>query len=454
MFMRFFTALIFCFLCSCSINDLSFFDHESHDNSSTDSLPINNLSIDMKSVEKANDQPKRNDFTGSALSKSSSDKDNATSDQSKHLENDWQKNSLSKSQLPEITTEISGYNFSSAQFVNPSESEILAMYSLRNSSEQVRPDLITVNKNGDVLFYEAEASYEIAKQVSKIKEGFTSVAFSRSNMLLATAYIDGENIYDIATNKKIHTINRINSRVGYMDFAPDGQSLLIAGVDSVIYRWQFELEEKAQTIIETEKSLERYIGHSSVVNQVRFHPFGRVFVSTDWGGVVIAWMLFDKDRYEGQYDENIFLGRSFSEEVNRIRGSRSSISIVEQTEFSEDGQYFFSADEAGIIEVWSMRGFKQVLTAQTHKGKIFDFCYDSDTNTLVSIGRDGKLKVWKVTSKNTKVPGVKEYALEIQQETTLNEAGMEKARKLIFADHDNVLVGSSDGTIKLFRIKI
>ena len=305
--------------------------------------------------------------------------------------------------------------------------------------------LISVSTAGHVLYWSPQNSWKKAVQVVDIQEGFTALAFSPSSFLLAASYPDRTLIYDLSESKQVYSMTRLRTRVVSMDFNPAGQSLLMAGADGVIYHWQFVLESRARGIADQEKVIERYIGHSTVVNTVRFHPFGRTFISTDWGGVLNAWLLYSADRYDGRFDSNIFAGRFFTESVNRVRGARTADSIVEQVRFSKDGQFFYTADESGNMEIWQVRGFKRVASIAAHDGKIQDFCLAPGEEVVFTIGRDGKLKKWQIKRIEKRLSYLYEYELELLHELPSSNA------ERISCLSDNAVISTGAGGRLIFK---
>lgn len=416
---RFFIALTFCFFCSCAyLGDYI-------------------------------------DGTPSLLSKSPETKDNASSEQSKQVEVK-ERESEPASQSTEITKISPAFDERSLKLVKVPNSEIVEIYPLflNTNAKSTLLDLLTVSQDGHVLLRKSREKFKNAYKLFKLKPGFSTAAISRRGKFLAVAYPGDVEIIDLATKQSAYSLKRISSRVSSMEFSPDDTGLLLAGVDAAVYRWRFVLEKKARSILEGEQSFERYIGHSAVVNLARYHPFGRVFVSSDWGGAINAWLMFDQDKYQGRYDENIFIGRTFSEEMNRVRGSRKVVSIIEQIRFSDDGQHIYLADEDGTLDIWTTRGFKSVASfAAVHKGKIFDLSIDSVNKRVVTIGRDGILKVSQVVIADSKVPGIKDYTLPMLKMIALREIGIENARKVLYLNSDNVAVTNAEGKVMLVEIK-
>ena len=459
--MRLLIVIIFCFLCSCtSLADVFSFSAGSdnlanirikdREDSRTDNTKesVTNITQDIITQENNNYNGDNSASTESFSQNSSAGKDNARLVQSKQ-----QESLIGNSNIAENgVNKINKLDTSKLKKIKTIRGELKDVYLSAWSNLSDRKDLIELFTSGEVIFRDQKSNYKNAYSLFKINDGFTSSAVHWGNSLFAVSYPGEVKIIDLTKGDVLYSLNRVKTRVNSMEFQPQGESLMLAGVDGVLYRWQFVLEKNADTIKDLEKSLERYIGHSSVVNLVRFHPFGRVFVSTAWDGVINAWLLYDKDKYKGQYDENIFLGRTFAEDVSRAKGTRESINIIEQGQFTSDGQYFYLADEDGNIEIWLVRGFKKVLSVAAHKGKIYDLNIDADSSNVATDGRDGKVKIWALEVKETKVPGAKEYILNLLKEINLKDQGIEQARKILFLNKNKLLVVSENGEINLIDV--
>ena len=130
-----------------------------------------------------------------------------------------------------------------------------------------------------------------------------------------------------------YSFDRLKIKINSIDFTKEGQSILIAGADSRVYRWRFVEQNRAKTTSDKEKAFERYVEHGSVVSVVRSHPEGRIFFSGDWLGRLLVTLLFDADRFGGRYDKNLFEGRVFSakQQVAKSSGTHgpAGVSLLE-----------------------------------------------------------------------------------------------------------------------------
>lgn len=357
---------------------------------------------------------------------SSQTKNNASSNQSKQVEAEEGRAALKS-------------NISAAQ-----SSEITDIY----LTSPGRSDFITISKGGEVTLRAGTGDPMNGHTLLRLEPGYTATAFSAKNQILAASYAGRIELYDLVSAQKKESLERIDTRMVSMEFSPKGDSLIMGGADAIIYHWQFEFAKRAQTIKEREKILERYIGHAAVVNIVRFHPFGRVFFSSDWDGILSAWLLYRSDKYGGVYDQNIFEGRLFSEDTRRVRGVHGDDSMIEQARFSSDGELYYAADESGTIEIWQTRGFKKVLSHSAHKGKIYDLAVSREGERLATLGRDGKLKIWKIEISEGDAPGSKVYSLIIGKELD-DQSG----RRIIFQDSGRLVSAGLDGRIQIYTVE-
>lgn len=198
--------------------------------------------------------------------------------------------------------------------------------------------------------------------------------------------------------KTVSEINRVGTGISALDFHPDGESLLLGGLDGKIYRWRLSGAEHGLLQTERTENLERYFGHSAVISALAMHSFGKIFLSGDWNGVLSIWALYDSDVAKGEFDSDLMPGKYFSESADRIKVDRALSDEIIAIKLSLDGEIFALATAAGDIEVWKVRGVKKLASVKAHKGDIFAFDLDRSGRRLVSLGRDGSLKMWELES--------------------------------------------------------
>jgi len=257
--------------------------------------------------------------------------------------------------------------------------------------------ILTIGNHGRILAFPKEALDNEPYFLGSVdgKEGIMDFA---SNGLVAFVAKTGISIFSIPRAAIIATLNRLNTRIATLKFSLDGDSLYIGGADGMVYNWRFAAELKDEDADRPEKLVHRYPGSSSVVNAIGFHPGGRVFFTGDWHGDVVAWQRYGTDKYEGQYDKNISGQRFFTGKHVRNRFRIGNGTGVSHLISDQEGAYLYVGLFDGTIEVWKQRGIKAVASIKGHDGQIIDMSLTKDGKTLVTVGKDGHLKLWRLSS--------------------------------------------------------
>lgn len=263
--------------------------------------------------------------------------------------------------------------------------------------------VISVAKGGHLCIWRGLKSVPIGR----IADNFSAVALDPVSRRLAVAVGQQVSILSLqddggpgSATQQLQTVNeikQIGTGVSALDFHPDGESLLIGGLDGKIYRWRLTRAEHGLLQTERNENLERYFGHSAVISALAMHSFGNIFISGDWNGVLSIWALYDADAARGKLDSDLMPGKYFSDAADRILVERSVTDEIIAIRLSLDGELFALATAGGTIEVWKVRGVKRVASIQAHKGDIFAFDLDRSGRNLVSLGRDGLLKRWELS---------------------------------------------------------
>ncbi len=307
--------------------------------------------------------------------------------------------------------------------------------------------LFSVSDNGTLLRWDLRSGKAYRLFAGEEKH-LRAVALSRSGRLLAIGNKDGIKVIDVPTGETLYHMDRVRSRVHSLAFFPDEESLLIGAVDGRVYRWLIH-----QTVVDSEvgdqrnRAYQRYIGHATVVSSVAVHPEGRVFFSGDWAGMLFAWLPYDADVYEGEYDKNIFDGEFYSDlairqQVKSPPVSNSTGVRLDALRASPDGNFVVTARESGDIELWKVRGFKLLTSTRAHKGLIRALDVSPNGKLVLTYGRDDTVKVWDVLSEHDEFLDQQKAELELRYEFKIPDS-----QKVVFVRNDRILAGTDEGTI-------
>lgn len=249
---------------------------------------------------------------------------------------------------------------------------------------------------------------------------FDKVEFSPSGRLVGGIAAEGLFVWDIVNQPILNT--SLKTRISCVRFVNDETALLLGGVDGRVYRWKF-----LETDTPKKPSLERYIGHGSVVSAVSGGVETPIFFSGDWLGVVSVWLPYDSDRFRGRFDENLF-GNLFFTDINKVRETKKVNAPIEVMAATRDRLFIGQRD--GKLEVWNIRGLNKRHEVIAHQGGI----YLMDVGeVLVTAGRDGVIKLWN---------------FDLELITSIQQGGA-KALRL---DGEDLVVLLESGSISKYRV--
>jgi WD40 repeat protein len=152
-------------------------------------------------------------------------------------------------------------------------------------------------------------------------------------------------------------------------------------------------EQKASSMEEREKMVERYFGHHTLISGVVGHSVGRAFFSSDWDGALIGWLAYSEDDFGGAYDKNLFKGRFYADIPANIRSKRKPDQGISALEVSRDGEFLGIGTEDGFVEVWRVKGFELAARRQLHSGRVMSVALSENGDRIASVGKDSKVRV-------------------------------------------------------------
>jgi U4/U6 small nuclear ribonucleoprotein PRP4 len=121
-----------------------------------------------------------------------------------------------------------------------------------------------------------------------------------------------------------------------------------------------------------------YKGHYSRINNVKWHPSLKYFISCSHD---MTWKLWDVECCS-----------SIITQDGHNRG-------VYTLSLHPDGNLLFSGDLAGVGALWDLRTGKVILTMTSHLKQILASCFASNGYVLVTGSDDNTLKVWDIRRK-------------------------------------------------------
>lgn len=143
------------------------------------------------------------------------------------------------------------------------------------------------------------------------------------NLLISGHQAGVIQIWDIAQNKSVQTLEAGANQIVSVDVSPDGQYIAAGSYDRVIRIWKMNTGELVQTLK----------GHSAVVAKVTFSPDSRLLAS-------------------GSYDESIKIWNWPIAQVKCTLEGKAG--FVYDLAFADDGGTLTSGSYDGAVDIWDL----------------------------------------------------------------------------------------------------
>ncbi len=239
-----------------------------------------------------------------------------------------------------------------------------------------------------------------------------SVKFLPDNERILSAAWDGNIIlWDIESEEREQLYRDHEGRVYMLEVFDDGERFLSAGTDGIVRLWDTESGDVLQTFealnndgdpvalysvmlnpdetliavgggdgviriydIESGATVQTLRGHTSWVQEARFHPDGQRLVSTSWDGTVRLW-----DTESGR-------------ELRQFTGHNGH---TFGTAFSDDGQLLMTTSEDTTVRLWEVASGEELHRYQ-HVDWVQEVLFSPDETFAISGGQDNTARVWRV----------------------------------------------------------
>jgi WD40 repeat protein len=200
-----------------------------------------------------------------------------------------------------------------------------------------------------------------------------AVAFAPDGQTLAIAGADGTiTLLDLPTGTERLMFQAHEQRVKTLKFSPDGSVLASGGPDKVVKLW--DPATGAQLPIDFPKQ-------KRDIDLVAFSPNGQVLAS----------LLAGKGARG--LEQIILWNPDTGHEVARFQGHGE---LTLALAFSHDGRMFATSGKDGTIKLWDVEARKEIATLVGHRGEVYSLAFSHDGRWLASAGRDRTIKLWDV----------------------------------------------------------
>lgn len=153
------------------------------------------------------------------------------------------------------------------------------------------------------------------------------------------------------------------------DTSPDGQTIVTAGGDSLLYRPGEVVAWKAAD----GSRIGEFVGHPTAVWAVKFSANGTLLATAGYDGLVRVW---DVATRQPKHD------------LKKHKGWARAVA------FSPDGSRLASAGEDGAVVLWDPTTGAEVKSIAGHEGAATCLAFSPDGQTLASGGSDKLVKLW------------------------------------------------------------
>lgn len=311
-----------------------------------------------------------------------------------------------------------------------------------------------------VKFWDAETGNEAeAFRTFLHKSAASALAFSPDGKTLAIGDEDQGivSLLDTATTAERFVLKGHSAVVNSIAFTSDTKSLLVAGSEPVIKRW--DLEQKTSAVVTNLAGLSGYANaialspddkmlasgspdgeirlwdpangtsrllgrHNGIVNSVAFSPDGKLLASGSDDDRVILW--------------NVQSGQILHPP---LEGHDDFVNMVA---FSPDGKVVASASSDTTIRLWSVSDGREISKITGHANEVECLAFSPDGRFLASGSVDTTIKLWRVTLLGN----------DIQTSLIKTLTGHSSAvQSLAFSPDSSLLAsGSWDRTVRLWDV--
>lgn len=195
-----------------------------------------------------------------------------------------------------------------------------------------------------------------------------ALGVSPDSRYLATASADRTvRLWEVATGRLLHTLDRHDGNVSSVAFSPEGRYLASGDVGGTVRLWEAR----------TGRLVQRLEGHTALALAVAFSRDGGRLASGGADGTVRLW--------------EVRRGRAL-----RVLGGHTG--YVLSVAFSPDGRRLASSGADGTIRLWDPAAGRRIQLMNDHGAWVISVAFSPDGRLLASGGADGTVRIWEAAT--------------------------------------------------------
>lgn len=225
------------------------------------------------------------------------------------------------------------------------------------------------------------------------------------------------------------TITAHTNAVLSVDFSPDSQRLVTSGFDGRTLIWPLPANDSEPLDMTAEQALLEIGGHSGAVWQARFSPDGDRLVTAGWDGLLFIW-----DAQSGEVSAAprghaaAVYGAAFSPDGEQLAtaGQDNTVRVwallqdkvsqgdatvafpaltltghdtwVRDVAYTPDGQRLVTGSDDATARVWDAASGAELLVLRGHEDAIYGIDVSADGQWLATASADGTARIWDLAS--------------------------------------------------------
>ncbi len=270
---------------------------------------------------------------------------------------------------PDGTTFATGNNDNYASVMNMEGKEIFKLTGHDNYVSPIKYSsdgkfIVTGSVDHTAKLWDAKNG-QLIKSFVGHADGILSVDYSNNGHYIATGSLDNTTIiWDATSGKKLFQLRGHESEIAGVAFSRDSRLLITGSSDGTAKLWD----------VKSGKILYALEGLNKVVSGVAFTPDDKIII-TGSGKKIRLW--------------NAKTGKH----LHTINGLKSGIMSID---ISNDGAYIVSASINGLINVWAIKGGKEICQLEGHTNRTREAVFHPiEKNIIVSVSLDKTIRMWK-----------------------------------------------------------